>query len=84
VVSDDPRTTDPEGRVVVFDAGTRLHLALGRPDLADEVDLILGTVAHPDHRMPNGRPGREHFYRRHLDARRWLRVVVGMKVKPRG
>ena len=31
-------------------------------------------------------PGRiarvaEHFYRRHIDPRRWLRVVVGMKVK---
>lgn len=30
----------------------------------DEVDLILGTVAHPDHRAPNLLPGREHFYRR--------------------
>jgi hypothetical protein len=81
VADDDPRTTDP-GRVVVFDSGTRLHLALGRPDLAEEVDLILGTVAHPDHRTPNARPGREHFYRRHLDARRWLRVVVDFNDEP--
>jgi hypothetical protein len=82
VVTDDPRTNDPEGRVVVFAAGTRLHLALGRPDLAEEVDLILGTVAHPDHRLPDVRPGREHFYRRHLDARRWLRVVVDFNEQP--
>ena len=82
MVRDDPCTTDPEGRGVVFDSGTRLHLALGRPDLADEVDLILGTVAHPDHRTPDARPGREHFYRRHLDARRWLRVVVDFNEEP--
>jgi hypothetical protein len=44
-------TRDPDGRLVVFDAGTRLHLALGRPELMDETDLILGTVAHPDHRI---------------------------------
>lgn len=31
MADDDPRTTDPDGRIVVFDAGTRLHLALGRP-----------------------------------------------------
>jgi hypothetical protein len=42
---DDPRTTDPDGRIVIFDTGTRLHLALGRPDLMDEADLILGVVA---------------------------------------
>ncbi len=77
-----PSTTDPDGRLVIFDAGTRLHLALGRPDLMDEVELILGTVAHPDHRAPNAIPGREHFYRRHLDPRRWLRVVVDFNDEP--
>lgn len=73
---------DPEGRLVVFDAGTQLHLSLGRPELADKVDLILGTVAHPDHRRPNDLPSREHFYRRHLDGRRWLRVVVDFGEEP--
>ena len=72
----DPSTTDPEGRRVVFDAGTRLHLALGRPELAEEDELILGTVAHPDYRVADSIPGREHFYRRRIDPRRWLRVVV--------
>jgi hypothetical protein len=43
----DPSTTDLDGRLVVFDAGTRLHLALGRPELADEHDLILGTSRIP-------------------------------------
>jgi hypothetical protein len=83
VAHENQSTTDPDGRLVVFDAGTRLHLALGRPDLLDEVELILGTVAHPDHRVPNALPGREHFYRRHhLDPRRWLRVVVDFNDEP--
>jgi hypothetical protein len=60
----------------VFDTGTRLHLALGRPKLMDEVELILGTVAHPDRRLDDPIAGREQFYRRDLDPRRWLRVVV--------
>jgi hypothetical protein len=73
---DHPSTTDPDGRSVVFDFGTTLHLALGRPELAEEVELILGTVARPDHRAPNALPEREHFYRRDLDPSRWLCVVV--------
>jgi hypothetical protein len=82
MANEHPSTTDPEGRMVVFDAGTRLHLALGRPDLMDEVELILGTVAHPDYRAPNALAGREHFYRRDLDPRRWLRVVVDFNDEP--
>ncbi|MHB1539459.1 MAG: hypothetical protein ACYCUM_14650 [Solirubrobacteraceae bacterium] len=77
-----PTTKDPDGRTVVFDAGTQQHLALGRPELMDEVELILGTVAHPDHRQGDAIPGREHFYRQHLDERRWLRVVVDFNDHP--
>jgi hypothetical protein len=44
------RTTDPDGREVVFDAGSHLHLALGRRDwLLDEIELIMGAVGAPDH-----------------------------------
>jgi hypothetical protein len=77
-----PSTTDPDGRCVVFDAGTRLHLALARPELVDEAELILATVARPDHRRADPIPGREHFYRQHLDSRRWLRVVVDFNDEP--
>jgi hypothetical protein len=42
----------------------------------DEFGLILGIVAYPDHRADDPIAGREHFYRRDLDPRRWLRVVV--------
>jgi hypothetical protein len=81
-VSDDPAIRDPDGRLVVFDAGSRLHLALGRPELLDHVDAILATIANPDHRAPDPRPGREQFYRRDLDPRRWLRVVVDFNDTP--
>jgi hypothetical protein len=61
MAQDHPSTRDPDDRVVVFDSGTRLHLALGRPDLMDEVDLVLGTIAHPDWRAGDAIAGREHF-----------------------
>jgi hypothetical protein len=76
------RVEDPDGRLVVFDAGTRLHLALGRPMLMNEVELVLGVVENPDHREADRRVGRERFYRRDLDPRRWLRVVVDFNDVP--
>jgi hypothetical protein len=81
-LTSDPQVRDPNGRVVVFDAGTRQHLALGRPELLDHVDAILATVANPDHREDDPRPGREQFYRRDLDPKRWLRVVVDFTEAP--
>ena len=73
---------DPDGRRVVCDAGTRLHLAIGRPDLLDHLDSILTTIEAPDHREPDPRPGRERFFRQDLDPRRWLRVVVDFGESP--
>lgn len=74
---------DPDGRRVVFDTGSGLHLALSRPWVLDEIGLILTTVAWPDFREDDPRPGRERFYRRHvLDPRRWLRVVVDFNDVP--
>lgn len=77
-----PSEIDPDGRTVVFDRGTELHLALGRPDLLGESRLVLGVVANPDHREDDPRPGRERFFRRDLDGRRWLRVVVDFNERP--
>lgn len=51
MVEPHPHTTDPDSRVVVFDAGTRLHLALGRPELATR--LISSSV--PWHVQITGR-----------------------------
>lgn len=71
-----PQTTDPDGRLVRFDVGSRLHLARRRPWLLDHIDVILDAVAHPDHRAEDPTAGRERFYRQHIAPGRWLRVVV--------
>lgn len=71
-----PQTHDPDGRLVVFDVGSRLHLARRRPWLLDHIDAILDTVARPDHRALDPTPDRERFYRQHIEPGRWLRVVV--------
>jgi hypothetical protein len=51
------RATDPDGREVVLDASTRLHLVEGRRGwLLEHVDLILVTVSLPDHREDDPAP----------------------------
>jgi hypothetical protein len=77
-------TTDPDGRDVVFDAGSHLHLAEGeRAWLLDQVDTILDTVERPDHREDDPLPGRERFYcADFLVPGRWLRVIVDFNQAP--
>jgi hypothetical protein len=43
---------------------------------------VLETVARPDLREDDPVPGRERFFRRDLDALRWLRVVVDFTESP--
>jgi hypothetical protein len=78
------RTTDPDGREVVFDAGSHLHLARRqRSRLLDQVDEILAAVQTPAFREEDPVPGRERFYRRFdADDERWLRVVVDFNDEP--
>jgi hypothetical protein len=78
------RTTDPDGREVVFDEGSRRHLEERRWELVQHIDTILATVALPDHRALDPEvPTRERFYRRNvLDPGRWLRVVVDFNATP--
>lgn len=74
---------DPDGREVVFDAGTQLHLALNHPWSLASAEVITGAVENPDYREDDPISGRERFYRRHvLDPRRWLRVVVDFSDRP--
>lgn len=42
----------------------------------------MGTVANPDHRIDDRRPGRERFYRRGVGPSRWLLVVVDYSAVP--
>ena len=77
------RTTDPDGRVVVYDEGARKHLERRRSDLIDQIEAIIGAVSLPDHREDDPEPGRERFYRQNLlDPRRWPRVVVDYEESP--
>jgi hypothetical protein len=75
---------DPDGRRVVFDAGSHLHLAQGRRSwLLDHVEAILTTVSRPDYRDDDPRPGRERFYRQNaLVPGRWMRVVLDFNDDP--
>ena len=73
---------DPDGRAVVFDAGSYLHVARRRPALLEHLDAVLATIANPDFRALDPIPGRERYYRQHLDASRWLRVVVDFGSEP--
>src|SRR5262245_60534076 len=75
-------TTDPDGRLVVFDARIENHLARRRSQMLKHVEAILGAVNRPDVREDDPAPGRERFYRRGLDPLRWLRVVVDFNESP--
>jgi hypothetical protein len=78
MADDAPSAIDPDGRLVLFDAGSHLHLAQGnRSWLLDHIDTILTTIARPDYREDDPRAGRERFYRQNaLTPGRWMRVVV--------
>jgi hypothetical protein len=71
-----------DGRRVVFDEGSYLHLARRRPALLDHLGSILATVRAPDIHVPDPIPGRERYYRGHIDRLRWLRVVVDFNDDP--
>lgn len=42
----------------------------------------MGAVARPDFRALDATPGRERFYRQHIEPNRWLRVVVDFSEDP--
>ena len=77
------RTTDPDGREVVYDERARRHIEGRRPDLSGQVDSIIGAVSLPDYREDDPVGGRERYYRRNiLHPRRWLRVIVDLNESP--
>ena len=76
------QTTDPDGRRVVLDERTEGHLASRRPQILRHAQAILDTVNRPDRHENDPAPGRERFYRRDIDPKRWLRVVVDFNASP--
>jgi hypothetical protein len=75
--------SDPDGRLVILDERTIEHLRSRRPQTLRHPLAILDAVSRPDLREDDPAPGRERFYRRDLDDRRWLRVVVDFNESPR-
>jgi hypothetical protein len=76
VSSERREATDPDGRGVILDERTIRHLQSRRRQMIAHAAAILDAVSRPDLREDDPVPGRERFYRRDLDPRRWLRVVV--------
>jgi hypothetical protein len=79
-----PTVSDPDGRTVIFDAGSHLHLVRRmRGALLDHIHDILGAIGSPEFREDDPVPGRERFYRQDfLEPGRWLRVVVDFNEEP--
>jgi hypothetical protein len=40
--------------------------------MAAQLDAVLGTIAAPDHREPDPRPGRERLFKQGVGPSRWL------------
>jgi hypothetical protein len=80
--SEGREATDPDGRPVILDERTICHLQSRRPQIIGHAVAILDAVSRPDLREDDPVPGREGFYRRDLDPRRWLRVVVDFNESP--
>jgi hypothetical protein len=76
------RTTDPDGRQVVLDSDGWRHILDEHLELAPHKDGILATIASPDHREDDPRPGRERFWRQALGPSRWLMAVVDFEQSP--
>jgi hypothetical protein len=74
--------TDPAGRRVILDERTIRHLQSRRPQMVGHASAIVDAVSRPDLREDDPVPGRERFYRRDLDPKRWLRVVVDFNESP--
>jgi len=68
-------TLNPEGRIVRLERTTWEHLLRRHPVLEAAADEIMLTIAFPDYREPDPRPGRERYFRR-LARFGWLRVVT--------
>jgi hypothetical protein len=84
--SNDPRAAtvnDPNGREVVLLASIwKDKIARDHPELIDQLDAVMQTVAKPDHVEPDALPARTRFYRRDVGPSRWLMAVVSYEQQP--
>lgn len=68
-------TRDRDGRTVVLLVRTWAHILDGHPEMLDHLGSVMETIADPEHREPDPRPGRERYFRRG-GPERWIRVVA--------
>jgi hypothetical protein len=73
---------DPGGRAVVLDDEGWEHILQEHGEMALYRREIMATVASPEHRRGDPRPGRERYYRRDAGPSRWLFVVVDFNEIP--
>ena len=59
-------TTDPGGREIVLDEEAWSHVLGDHGEMDAHRGAVMATVARPDDRQPDPRPGRERFYRPRL------------------
>ena len=74
--------TDPDGQRVVLDEEAWNHISARHPELMDRLDVILGTVARPDHRTLDPIASRRRYWRRLAAPSRWLLVIVDVGDSP--
>ncbi len=79
-----PQTiTDPDGRVIEFTELSWHHIEIRRPELLEDLHLILAAIEAPDHRQKDRIVGRERFYLRRVTEKvRWMTVVVDFNSDP--
>jgi hypothetical protein len=86
MATDDPHAaivSDPDGREVVLPARIwEGKIARDHPELVDQLDAVMQTVAKPDHVEPDALPARMRFYRRDVGPSRWLMAVVSYEQQP--
>ena len=75
--------SDHDGRVVVLLARIwEGKIGPAHPELAGQLEQVLGTVRTPDHVEPDPRAGRQRYYRRSVGPSNWLLVVVSFEQEP--
>src|SRR5205085_8036821 len=86
MAADDPRAatvTDPDRREVVPLARIwEDKIARDHPELVDQLDAVMQTVARPDHVEPDALPARPRVYRRNVGPSRWLMAFVSYEQQP--
>jgi hypothetical protein len=74
---------DPDGHEVVLLARIwENKITRDHPELVDQLDAVMDTVAKPDHVEPDTLPDRTRFYRRDVGPSRWLMAVVSYEQQP--